>query len=109
MYVFATVALLGLAVAKLVDLVRGSREAPRTFRLLLTFLAGVGITWITDYSMFSGWDVTFRALWMGSVATGIVIGGIASVWHEILDVLSSYARRVHDQATEIERRIPRAA
>jgi len=109
MYVFATVALLGLAAAKLVDLVRGSREVPRTFRLLLAFLAGVGITWITDYSMFAGWDVDFRALWMGSVATGLVIGGIASVWHEVLDVLSSYARRVHDQATEIERRIPRAA
>ena len=46
---------------------------------------------------------------MGTVGTGLAVAGIAAVWHEILDVLSSYSRRSYDQATEIESRIPRAA
>lgn len=109
MYVFATVALLGLLVAKLVDLVRAFYELPRNGRLLLAFLAGVGIAWAADYSVFAGWGIGFRSAWMGTVGTGLALGGLAAVWHEVLDMMSSYARRVHDQATEIETRIPRAA
>ncbi len=109
MYVFATVILLGLAVAKLVDLARGFYDFPRAARLLVAFLIGLGLTWATDYSMFANWGIGFRSPWMGPVATGLVIGGLATFWHEVLDMLASTARRVHDQATEIETRIPRAA
>jgi hypothetical protein len=109
MYVFAAVALLGLAVAKFVDLVFGYVNVRRPVRPFLAFLAGIGIAWAADLSMFTGFGIDLRALWMGPVATGLVIGGLASAWHELLDVLASYARRVNDQATEIETRIPRAA
>jgi hypothetical protein len=109
MYVFTSVVLLGLVVAKFVDLVHSFVEFPRPIRLLLAFLAGMGITWAADYSMFAGWNIGLRALWMGPVATGLVIGGLAALWHEVLDVTSSFARRVHDEATEIETRMPRAA
>ncbi len=109
MYVFATVLLLGLLVAKFVDLVRGFVKLPATGRLLLAFVAGIGLTWAADYSMFASWGIGFRSGWMGPVATGLVIGGVAALWHELLEVISSYARRVQDQATEIETRIPRAA
>ncbi len=109
MYVFATVLLLGLLVAKFVDLARGFVKLPATGRLLLAFLAGIGLTWAADYSMLASWGIGFRSAWMGPVATGLVIGGVAALWHELLEVISSYARRVQDQATEIETRIPRAA
>jgi len=109
MYVFATVILLGLLVAKFVDLINGFSELPKPGRLLLAFLAGIGLTWATDYSMFTAWDIAFRTGWMGPVGTGLVIGGVAALWHEVLDAISSVARRAHDQATEIETRIPRAA
>ena len=109
MYVFAAIALIGLAVAKFVDLVRGFYDFQRPLRLLLAFLAGIGVAWATDYSMFASWGIGFRSAWMETVATGLVIGGLASMWHEALDMMSSYARRAHDQATEIETRIPRAA
>lgn len=109
MYVFAAIVLIGLATAKLVDLVRGFVELTRTMRLTLAFLLGVVIAWATDYSMFASWGITFRQVWMELVGTGLVIGGVAAVWHEVLDVASEYARRVHDQAAEIETRIPRAA
>lgn len=109
MYVFAGVVLLGLLVAKFVDLIRGFVEVPRPIRLLLAFLAGMGITWAADYSMFEAWSMELRVLWMGPVGTGLVVGGLAALWHEVLDVASSFARRVHDEATEIETRMPRAA
>ena len=109
MYVFATVALLGLAVAKFVDVAGGYVNVRRPIRPFLAFLAGIGIAWAADLSMFAGFGIDLRALWMGPVATGMVIGGLASAWHELLGVLASYARRVNDQATEIETRIPRAA
>ncbi|HXF37140.1 MAG TPA: hypothetical protein VNO17_08175 [Actinomycetota bacterium] len=109
MYVFATVMLLGLALAKLVDLVRTAWEMPRGGRLLLAFAGGLLLTWVTDYSAFAAWDQAFRAGWMGPVATGLALGGVAAFWHELLDLIASTARRVHDQATEIETRIPRAA
>ncbi len=108
-YVLATVVLLGLVVAKLVDLAHGFYAFSRTARLLLAFLAGIGIAWATDYSIFASWGIGFRSGWMSPVGTGLTIGGLSTVWHELLDMLSSYARRVHDQATEIETRIPRAA
>lgn len=109
MYVFAAVVLLALAVAKLVDLIVHFGKVPTGFRLTLALLAGLGLTWLTDYSIFAGWEIAFREAWMGPVVTGLVIGGTATVWHEILGVISSYGRRVQDQATEIETRIPRAA
>ena len=109
MYEFATVVLLGLIVAKLVDLVRHFAGVTPATRLALAVLAGLGLAWAMDYSMFAGWSVSFREPWMGTLATGLAIGGLAAFWHEVLDAFSSYARRSHDQATEIETRIPRAA
>ena len=109
MYVFATMALLGLAVAKFVDLVGGTVNVRRPVRPFLAFLAGIGIAWAADLSMFAGFGIALRTPWMGEVATGLVIGGLACAWHEVLKVLASYARRVNDQATEIETGIPRAA
>lgn len=109
MYEFGTVVLLALVLTKLVDLVRHIREMTPAARISLAMLLGVGLAWAMDYSVFAGFGITFRASWMSIVATGLVMGGIASVWHEVLDLLGSFARRSHDQAIEIERHIPRAA
>jgi hypothetical protein len=103
MYEFATIALLGLAVAKLVDLAYHLVSPSRAAKVTLALLIGVLVTWATDYSAFAGWGIQFRQLWMGTVGTGLVIGGAAAVWHEILNVLSSYARR-SPEAAEMESR-----
>ena len=109
MYEFATIALLGLAACKLVDLAGNLGTLSRATKITVTMLVGVGLTWLLDYNVYAGWDQVFRKAWMGTVATGLTIAGVAAVWHEILDVFSSYSRRSYDQATEIESRIPRAA
>jgi hypothetical protein len=109
MYEFATIALLGLAVCKLVDLVGNLGTLSRATKITLAVFMGVGLTWLLDYNVYAGWSQVFRKGWMGTVGTGLTIAGLAAVWHEILDVLSSYARRSYDQAAEIESHIPRAA
>ena len=105
MYQFATVALLGLAVYASVNLIRQLGETSRGLRIFLDLGLGLVVGWVTDYSMFAGWGVTFRSLWMGPVATGLVIGAVAAVWTEIVGLITSYARRSYDEATEIESRI----
>jgi hypothetical protein len=109
MYVFATIALLGLAVAKVVDLVHHSTDLSRTLRTFLAIGLGLVVAWATDYSAFGDWGISFRSAWMGPVATGLAVAGMAAVWHEVLDLLGSYARRSYDEASEIESRIPRRA
>lgn len=109
MYTFAILLLLGLAIAKVVDIVGHMGKLHPAIPLVLALLAGVGVAWAADYSMFATWDITLRQAWMGPVGTGLVIGGLAAAWHEVLHVFSSLAKRTDDQASEIERRYPKAA
>lgn len=111
MYHFAIVALLGLATYKtvgfLLDLLgMDLRKAVRTFA---TLGVGVVITEILDYSVFAGWGVALRETWMGPVFTGLVVGAMSYVWHEVLGLIEGYGRRSRDEALEIESRHPRAA
>jgi hypothetical protein len=109
MYVFAGVMLLGLAVCKLVDLISGFALLSRISKTLVAMLLGIATAWAADYDVFAGFGTTFRDQWYGVVGTGLALAGIAHFWHEALDLVASYTRRVHDQATEIETRLPRAA
>jgi hypothetical protein len=109
-YEFATVILLGLAVFAVVSLLRHIAGASRAFGTFVDLAFGLALSWITDYSAFAGWGVRFRSLWMGPVLTGLVIGGIAVVWREVLGLVTSIAApRSGDEPTEIESRIPSAA
>ena len=109
MYEFATIALLGLAVCKLVDLAGNLGHLSRAAKITLAILMGVGLTWLLDYNVYAGWSQAFRSGWMGTVGTGLTIAGVAAIWHEVLDVLSAYARRSSDRADVMEPRAPRAA
>jgi len=109
-YEFAIVALLGLAVYKTVDFLTGLTKMDEpTIRTFTTLGLGVVATWILDYSVFAAWGVNIREAWMGAVFTGLIVGGLAYVWHEALGVLEGYGRRQRDEAIEIENRMPRAA
>jgi len=109
-YEFAIVALLGLAVYKTVDFLTGLTKMDEpAIRTFTTLGLGVVATWILDYSVFAAWGVNIREAWMGAVFTGLIVGGLAYVWHEALGVLEGYGRRQRDEAIEIENRMPRAA
>ena len=109
MYEFATIALLGLAVCKVIDLAGNLGHLSRAATITLTILLGVGLTWLLDYNVYAGWAQSFRKPWMGTVGTGFTIAAVAAVWHEILGVLSAYAGRYTGQAHDMESRTPRAA
>jgi hypothetical protein len=107
MHEFATILLLGLAVYAVVSLVRHYVEVPGGAQIFLSLLLGALLTWATDYSVFAGWGIRFRSLWMGPVATGLVIGGIALVWREVLELLSARAGRPAEARTADEARVAR--
>ena len=92
MYEFATIALLGLAVCKLVDLVGNLGHLSRATTITLAILMGVGLTWLLDYNVYAGWGQAFRKDWMGVVATGFTIAAFTAVWHSVFGFLSSYGR-----------------
>ncbi|HEX2042982.1 MAG TPA: hypothetical protein VHF24_10135 [Acidimicrobiales bacterium] len=96
MYQFAVVALLGLAVLKVVDLVEELVPGTARFRTLATFVLAVAAVVAIDYSVFAGFDITLRENTMGSWITGVIVGSLASVWHAVLSWLRSPERLTHD-------------
>ncbi len=96
MYEFAVVALLGLAVLKVVDLVEELVPATARFRTLLTFALAVVTLVAIDYSVFAGFDVTLRESAMGPWITGAIVGSLASAWQALLSWLRSPERLTHE-------------
>jgi hypothetical protein len=76
MYQFAIVALLALAVVKLVDFIDGSVPAARGFRSILTFVLAIGAVWAADYSLFTGFGVEVRNQNAGMWLTGFMVAGL---------------------------------
>lgn len=80
MYHFAAIALLALALFKVVDVLEDLVPGVTKFHSLATMLLGIGGAYALDYGAFSGYGIDFREDWMGTVATGLVIAGFTSVW-----------------------------
>src|SRR5438309_12034545 len=93
MYTFAVVALLGLAVLKIADLLEDYVPGLARFNALLTFVLAVGATVALDYSMFKAWHINVPDAWMGPWFTGFIIGGMATVWRVAFGVLGAFAGR----------------
>jgi len=100
MYEFATIALLGLALYKVMDLVGALGHLSRAATVTLTILLGVGLTWLLDYNVYASWGQVFRDGWMGVVGTGITIAGFATVWNSVFGFLASYPHRAPTEAGE---------
>ena len=89
MYTFAVVALLGLAVLKIADLLEDYVPALARFNALLTYALAIGGAIALDYSMFKGWNISVPEAWMGHWFTGFVIGSFATVWRVVFGYLGS--------------------
>ena len=89
MHDFITVALLGLALWKVVDLLEDLVPGLTRVHNLLTIVLGVAAAVALDYSMFKGFKITLRDTWMGMWATGFVIAGSTSAWRAIFHWLGS--------------------
>ncbi len=83
MYQFAVVALLALAIVKLVDFVDGAVPGMAGFRSLFTFVAAVGAVWALDYSLFDGFGIAVRNGDMGVLLTGFMVAGLTVPWRAL--------------------------
>jgi hypothetical protein len=98
MYIFAVVALMALAVVKLVDFVveyTGTSERG-ALRSVLTFGLAVGGVWLMDFNMFSEWGITLRNSDTGLWMTGFMVAGFTVAWRAMFGYLT------HDRATRDE-------
>ena len=107
MYEFATVALLGLALAVLVELIGSTLSAARATRTTLALVLGLAVAWVMDYSILTGWGVEVREAWIGIAATGLIIGSLAVTWPMLLDAIGG--RRAERDENAEDHRVPRAA
>ena len=89
MYHFAVVALLGLAVLKIADLLEGFLPGLARMNALLTYVLAVAAAVALDYSVFKGFHIAVRDSWMGPWFTGFIIGSLATVWRVIFGYLGS--------------------
>jgi hypothetical protein len=96
MYDFAVVALLALAVVKAVDFVTDNLGDMKRMRSLLTFVAGIGVVWLLDYSLFDGWGIAIRNGDTGMWMTGLVVAGMTTPWRALFGWLT------HERATRDE-------
>lgn len=96
MYHFAIVALMALAIVKVVDFVTDNVEALNRFRSLLTFVLGiVAVMWL-DYSLFEGWQIGIDERDSGVLMTGFVVTGMTVPWRALFGYLT------HDRANTDE-------
>jgi hypothetical protein len=96
MYQFAIVALLALAVVKVVDFIDGAVPAISGFRSLFTFIGSLAAVWALDYSVFDGFGVTVRDANMGLLMTGFIVAGLTSPWRALFGWMT------HDRAAADE-------
>ena len=89
MYTFAVVALLGLAVLKIADLLEDFVPGLSRIHALLTYALAVAAAVALDYSMFKGFHIAVRDSWMGPWFTGFVVGSLATVWRVLFGYLGS--------------------
>ena len=89
MYTIAVLALMGLALFKLVDLIEDLVPVTTRLHSLLTIVLGIAGAVGVDYSMTTGLHTGFRAAWMGTWATGLAIAGTTSLWRAMFHWLGS--------------------
>ena len=93
MYHFALVALMALAVVKVVDVLTDNVAARQRFRSLLTIALGVGSVLWLDYSLFDGFGVAVDDRDAGLWLTGFMVAGMTVPWRAVFGYLT------HDRAT----------
>jgi hypothetical protein len=95
MITFAVVAMLALAVVKLVDVLCDYVPGTDTHiaRTVLTYAASLAAVWLLDFSMFAGFEVPVRDDAVGVWLTGFVVAGMTVPWRALFGFLT------HDRAT----------
>jgi hypothetical protein len=110
MHFFAVFLLLSFGVVALTALgesIGGLARVPWNRRDARPFLAsafGVGLAWLANFNMWSGWGIIhLRYDWVGITLTGVALGGTALLVHAVVSFFAGLNRKFDDQAEQIER------
>ena len=98
MYDFALVALMALAVVKVVDVLTDNVEVLQRFRSLLTIALGLTLDLLLAlaYSIFEGWNIAINDRDTGLWLTGFIVAGMTVPWRAVFGYLT------HDRAASDE-------
>lgn len=65
---------------------------------------GVGLAWLADFNMWSGWNISnLRYEWVGVTLTGLALGGTALLAYALFEFFMGLHRKLDDQAEQIEK------
>ena len=103
MYTFAVILLLGLAVMAVVMLVDRFLRFADEFVVALTILLGIGAAWLADFDLFASWGIALREDWIAILFTGMVIGGVAYFFREVVGVIAGVHHKYADEVLEFEK------
>lgn len=104
MYTFALVLFFGLAVMVVVKLFDRLLRIADEFAAALAVLLGIGAAWLADFDLFASWGFTLRETWIAISFTGLVIGGVAYAFREVVGVIGGMNRKFNDEAIDFERK-----
>lgn len=107
MHHFAVIALMALAIVKLVDFVADNLTVLERFRSAMGIAGGVAAAWLLDYSLFAGWDIAIRNDDTGVWFTGLAMAGMTVPWRALFGFLTNH--QAHADETLGERSHLRAA
>jgi hypothetical protein len=89
MYTFTVTVLLGLALLTLVDALVDVAPGLARGRGLAAIVLAVAGAFALDYSLFEGFGVGLRETWMGTLLTGVVVAGAATMWRAVFHRLGT--------------------
>ena len=103
MFAFAMMALLGLAVLAVTAVVGRYLALSAEIRAFVLAGLGVGAAWLIDLDLFGVLAVATRDSAIGVTVTGLMIGGAAYFWQEILGFFAGLTRKLGDEAATLEK------
>jgi len=90
-----------LTITKIVDFLRNTFDkedtGPKWLWNILALSLGTLVAFTFEINVFAGGSQTHGEVWLGILLTGMGMGASGSAWHEILDALSSNAKRANPE------------
>jgi hypothetical protein len=103
MYAFAMMALLGLAVLAVTAIASRYLSISAEIRAFVLPALGVGTAWLINLDLFGVLAVATRDSAIAVTVTGLMIGGAAYFWQEILGFFAGLSRKLGDEAATLEK------
>src|SRR5713101_2921369 len=103
MRVFGLLLLSGLGVMAFVNLADRFLAVAHELWNIAAVGAGIGFVWLAHFNLWTQWHIPVRHDWIGVTLTGLILGGIAVFWREVVGFLASLFRKFSDEATVLEK------